>query len=199
MLFKLSYQVVSNFRIPKISEILIHEIKSENEDLKRFLLNSIPKKLTEFVFNSVSKTQINLKCYFNNLRFVATRITQRIAIYNLNISLIEFCLLITSTKNIKKVWIWSWNILTDSECNFKDMRGCKISLLDLEDCGNENYSNWTKNKSRLFNILSGVSSCQSLRESLKEINLKYKCTLAVISKIRQEISCKFKGIDNIKI
>ena len=89
--------------------------------------------------------------------------------------------------------------MTESECDFGEMNGCKLDSLSLWGSGNRKYSDWENNVDKLFNIMAGVEKCENLRNSLTEISPGYSSFINMSENFEPEIKNRYPLLINIKI
>ena len=140
--------------------------------LNRFLVFSLPQGQKQFYFNWNTSWRVEWSIYLESLKSAAQKITDHFGISHINVSKTEFWEFIKSAKNAD--WIeFSWcNILSDSECNFGDMKESKIQKIIFVWTGHSSYSNWIANPSRFENIIKGISSSQNFANNLKQISIR---------------------------
>ena len=84
----------------------------------------------------------------------------------------EFWSLLKAAKNADIVSFYSSVVITDSECNFGEMRNCKIKVLDLYRVGE--FSLWYKFPMRIMNIITGVIGSSNFAQSIERLDLEAK-------------------------
>ena len=131
------------------------------------------------------------------LRETFTKFTENISISKFKISNSQFCSMVKVSKAIKKLEINYSKILTDSECDFGEIKNCKIKHLRLFQWGSYSMSNWANIKSRLENILIGIDRWENLRISLKTIDLSYSKSYNDEDILVEQIR-KFPRLEHIK-
>ena len=111
----------------------------------------------------------------------------------------QFCTLIKTAKRLEKIKFQYWTILTDDECDFGEMKDCKIQNLNLYHCGNKlaDFSNWEDKINRLSNILTGVENCENLRNSLQKMCLTYQYSFLYKDILENELK-KYPKLSHIK-
>ena len=109
----------------------------------------------------------------------------------------SFCLVIKAIKGVETVEFGSCTIITDSECNFGEMNGCKLKTISLHKSDDEYYSNWVHNRKRLHNILAGIDKCENLRNSIKRIRLFSEFNEELAEEFSDEVSKNFPRLKHI--
>ena len=110
--------------------------------------------------------------YLDSLKEAAKWVSDHFGISHINVSRNEFWELITSAKGIDTLEFSWWNIQTDSECKFGDMKNCKMQKIFFVWTGHSSYSNWIANPARFENIIKAISNNQYLVYSWSHIEIK---------------------------
>ena len=97
-------------------------------------------------------------------------ITDEVCISRFTINSTEFNNIIKLSHNCPNVWITASIIISDKQFDFKIPQIYKTKLLGFHYTGNEDRSNWGKNKKQLNNILK-AASLSGLKQSLTCVNV----------------------------
>ena len=147
------------------------------------------------MFNWLGRKQVDISKYFIGVREVASKTTQLCSFIKLTISEYEFCLLVKASKRVVDLSFVSCIISVDSECNFGEMRGCKITMLSLSESWKTQYWDLEEHKQWNFNILAGIGKCRNLRNALTKIDLCSIYSLNWKSDIESAIVERFKWLE----
>ena len=90
------------------------------------------------------------------------------------ITWLEFCSLIKMCKGVERIELKSCIILTDTECNFDEMKDWIVERLDFGRTADKDYSNWIDKRCRMLNIFRAINKCKRLRYSLNHIEFSFK-------------------------
>ena len=175
-------------------------VAKENNDVNNFLINSIPNKMEAFELWGDCHEYFDCSFYLYGLREAASRTVKNFWIWSMNIGGDEFCSIIKAAKFVSNVGFKRWKILTDDVCDFGEMKGSKITELNLNGSGI--YCNWETNTQRLINIIHGIVSWRSLMSKLTQINLEYyvidtKVQSMIHNKIYEALKDKSRRIPKI--
>ena len=96
-------KILSNFRLPEIYYYQLNYIPADSEDVKTFMINSVPTQ-KQFYFNTTKQVQIEGSKYFDCLKEVARKTTDSLFIYYTNFSAHEFCEIISAAKSCKNLY-----------------------------------------------------------------------------------------------
>ena len=100
---------------------------------------------------------------------IAQKVTEWIEVYLVRISGDELCSLLNAMKKIKTIEFNSLTILSDSECNFKEMKDCQIDFLSFKYLGVKEHSNLENNIKIYHHMLLGIEKCFNLISSLNTL------------------------------
>ena len=164
-------KILSNFRLPEINYYNLNYIPADSEDVKTFMINSVPTQ-KYFYFNITKQVQIEGSKYIESLKEVARKTTDSLYVYNTNFSAHEFCEIVSAAKSCKQLYFYYDLIPFDYECDFSaEMGECKIEQIRLAYSGGSSYSNWSQNPARFENMVAAISRCEPLSKSLKTLNI----------------------------
>lgn len=156
-------------QLPPIGRIRINWAKNNNEDLREFFKNSIPKKLKYLTLNLSNKTFVNMDFYIQALSPGLGRVTQNVFFGCFNFNGNTFELTLKACKNIHTVIFYKWVIEVEDELNLRE-KEYKISTLSFNGSGLMPENNWNSHPNELRKILNGISTC-NLKKSLQKLNL----------------------------
>ena len=133
----------------------------------------------------------DFKFYFYSVREFSSKTIECASLFRMKLSLEEFCLFIKAWKHVQSLGFIYCNIITDFECEFGELRECKIQRLGFDESGGREFSNWIDYRERLFNILKGIDGWQNLKSSLKKVSLKFNWEEVVITELKSDIERLF--------
>ena len=164
-------KVLSNFKLPEINYHRLDYIPTDSEEVRRFIINSIPVQ-QEFHFNNTKQEQIKWSKYFEALKTAARKTTDHYIIYDTDFSAQEFWEIVSAAKLCKNLYFRCDLIPLDSEWDFgKEMEGCKIENIDFYFSGGSSYSNWGQNPTRFENLIAAIAKWEPLIKSLKTLRI----------------------------
>ena len=188
-------KVLSNFKLPEINYYQLDYVPTDSEEVRRFIINSIPVQQT-FYFNSTKQEQIKWSKYFEALKTAARKTTNGYVIYNTDFSAQEFWEIVSAAKLCKNLYFIYDLIPLDFEWDFgKEMEGCKIEYIDFSYSGGSSYSNWGQNPARFENLIAAISKWEPLVKTLKTL---YIGGCGITKAKAQEVLNKYK-LDGIQI
>jgi len=179
---KISFNCVECFKHPSI----IH----------KFLMNSVAKGTKNFGFRVKQRLSKNeSKVYVEGVKRVARKITDSLLLSCIWIGQQEFQQIIVSCKYIKELIFFSCAVLTDEECDFKNLLfDSKIQVINFSQTGNS--SHWNMNRAQRFkNIVIGFSKEQGIKDNLREIRLS-QCW---IFRAQAESILIENGLENVRV
>ena len=166
------FQLLCWWEIPFNEKISLWNISSWNPCyVNNFLKYSIPFKQSDLSLNFESPSIIDISTYLDSLRLVVPQITQKLDLQNFNISNEEFSLIILFSSHLKFIQFDKWNINSDSEWKFSNVKSSRLWSISFEKSGDKEYSDWDSKPYRFTNILKGIKSWNALISSLKRINI----------------------------
>ena len=182
-------KVLSNFKLPEINKYQLDYIPTDSEEVRRFIINSIPVQ-QRFSFNYAKQEQIKWSKYFEALKTAARKITNTYWIYNTDFSAQEFWEIVSAAK-LCKILIFYYDLIPlDSEWDFgKEMEGCKIEFISFYYSGGSSYSNWGQNPARFENLIAAIAKWEPLVKTLKTLSIPY-CDITKAK--AQEVLNKYK-------
>ena len=98
-------KILSNFRLPEIYYYQLDYIPADSEDVKAFMMNSVPTQ-KRFYFNQTKQVQIEGSKYFESLKEVARKTTYDFLVYYTNFSAHEFCEIVSAAKSCKNLYFY---------------------------------------------------------------------------------------------
>ena len=128
-----------NFKIPWVNKIIIYQDQIDIEYVEKFLLNSISWKLTDFSFVHRSCWENIFNCLIF-LKDIFPNVSKCILINNFEINSFQFYSLVKAAKNVETLMTLNCKLITDSELDFGEMKGCNIRVLNLGGWGGKSYS-----------------------------------------------------------
>ena len=162
-------KVLSNFKLPEINCHQLHYVPTDSEEVRRFIINSIPVQ-QGFSFNSSKQEQIKWSKYFEALKTAARKTTDYYWIHNTDFSAQEFWEIVSAAKLCKNLYFSYDLIPLDSEWDFgKEMEGCKIEFISFYSSGGSSYSNWSQNPARFENLITAIAKWEPLVKTLKTL------------------------------
>ena len=102
-------------KMPNLKFIAFNKVDSDCEEVKEFLTNSLPDKLSEFYFYCLTTKEVKLSNYLPFVNRAATIATRAISICYVTITEDEFCSLIKVAKETTVIRIMCSIILTDNQ------------------------------------------------------------------------------------
>ena len=96
-------KILSNFRLPEINNYQLDYIPADSEDVKAFMINSVPTQKC-FYFNYNKQIQIEGSKYFESLKEVARKTTDGFFVHYTNFSAHEFCEIVSAAKSCKQLY-----------------------------------------------------------------------------------------------
>ena len=133
--------------------------------------------------------------FFEELRYVVSRVSNEIEIYKLELSSREFIQLVKAAKKAKELRIWDCKISFDSEFEFGPMDGCLIREIHI-GYSYQVYDEWSEYEKCLMKTFRGILNCKNLIMSLEDLD--FKCTHGLKEKMIEEAK-KILGEDYLKI
>ena len=183
------FKVLSHFKLPEIYYHKLDYIPTDSEEVRRFILNSIPVQ-QGFYFNSTKQEQIKWSKYFEALKTAARKTTDYYVISNIDISTLEFWEIVSAAKLCKNLYFNYDLIPLDSEWDFgKEMEGCKIENIGFYSSGGSSYSNWGQNPARFENLIAAIAKWEPLVKTLKTLYIP-NCDITKAK--AQEVLNKYK-------
>ena len=182
-------KILSNFKLPEINNYNLHSVPTDSEEVRRFIINSIPLQ-QQFYFNWTKQEQIKWSKYFEALKTVARKTTDYYGIRNTDFSALEFWEIVSAAKLCKELYFQYDLIPLDFEWDFgKEMEGCKIEFINFYYSGGSSYSNWGQNQARFENLIAAIAKWEPLVKTLKTLSIQ-NC---YITKAKaQEVLNKYK-------
>ena len=182
-------KVLSHFKLPEIYYHRLDYVPTDSEEVRRFIINSIPVQ-QKFFFNHTKQKQIKWSKYFEALKTAARKTTNDYRIYNTDFSSQEFWEIVSAAKLCKKLYFIYDLIPLDSEWDFgKEMEGCKIENIQFYCSGGSSYCNWGQNPARFENLIAAIAKWEPLVKTLKELNI-HSCDITKAK--AQEVLNKYK-------
>ena len=162
-------KVLSHFKLPEINNYNLNYVPTDSEEVRRFIINSIPVQ-ESFYFNNAKQEQIKWSKYFEALKTAARKTTNDYFISNTDFSALEFWEIVSAAKLCKKLIFYYDLIPLDFEWDFgKEMEGCKIQYIDFYCSGGSSYSNWGQNPARFENLIAAIAKWEPLVKTLKTL------------------------------
>ena len=166
-------KVLSHFKLPEISYHWLDYVPTDSEEVRRFIINSIPVQQW-FYFNYKKQEQIKWSKYFEALKTAARKTTNVYDIYNTDFSAHEFWEIVSAAKLCKNLHFYCDLIPLDFEWDFgKEMEGCKIENISFNSSGGSSYSNWGQNPARFENLIAAIAKWEPLVKTLKTLHIPY--------------------------
>ena len=182
-------KVLSNFKLPEINYYQLSYVPTDSEEVRRFIINSIPAQ-RQFVFNNPKQEQIKWSKYFEALKTAARKTTNQIAIYNTDFSAQEFWEIVSAAKLCEILCFYDDLIPLDFEWDFgKEMEGCKIENIQFYCSGGSSYCNWGQNPARFENLIAAIAKWEPLVKTLKTLDIQ-NCDITKAK--AQEVLNKYK-------
>ena len=107
-------KILSSFKLPEINYYQLHYIPADSEDVKAFMINSVPTQ-KQFYFNYAKQVQIEGSKYFESLKEVARKTTDQFYVCYTNFSAHEFCEIVSAAKSCKNLYFYQDLIPFDYE------------------------------------------------------------------------------------
>ena len=162
-------KVLSHFKLPEINNYNLNYIPTDSEEVRRFIINSIPVQQILY-FNNPKQEQIKWSKYFEALKTAARKTTNGYFIYYTDFSAQEFWEIVSAAKLCKNLIFYNDLIPLDFEWDFgKEMEGCKIEYIDFYFSGGSSYSNWGQNPARFENLIAAIAKWEPLVKTLKTL------------------------------
>ena len=166
---------LSPFKLPQIRSYQLDYVPDDSDEIRDFMTNSITKH-SEFYFNLYNNRRVDGGKYLSSLKAVAEKTEETFSIRETDFSQKDFCELLAAAQGAKNLYIRCSIIPLDSEVDLEQefnsvMGNCKIEFLDLNNTGGSSYSNWEENPQRFENLISGITRCPSLVQSLKTLSI----------------------------
>ena len=182
-------KVLSNFKLPKINYHQLDYVPTDSEEVRRFIINSIPVQ-QYFYFNITKQEQIKWSKYFEALKTAARKTTNGYGIYNTDFSAQEFWEIVSAAKLCKDLCFDCDLISLDFEWDFgKEMEGCKIEYIQFYYSGGSSYSNWGQNPARFENLIAAIAKWEPLVKTLKTLDIR---NCGITKAKAQEVLNKYK-------
>ena len=160
---------ISLYRLPILKTIGITGVPEEWKPLNQFLIYSTPDKLQRLVFSCSESLRFSWTNYIYSLEFAARRVSKVFWLIFMKITCLEFWSIVSAWKNTESIILQTWEIITNTKWEFKNMHSSTIANLNLYRSGLSDYSNWNDYPERFENIIIGVFNCQDLLKSIKNI------------------------------
>ena len=165
------FKEICSYRLPDIDTLEILFIPPDDEKVREFFLNSIPKKMNNFSFNYTNVAIIEWNKYLYQLMTAAMCTIEFFNLWNMTFSWSEFWKIIMAAGNWNLIFFESWNIETDTEWDFNNIIEWKLKRIGIQY---SSKSSFDQCKGRFTNIISGISKCKALKASLNQIILAFK-------------------------
>ena len=128
---------INAFWLPNIQGYDIMNIPKDGNYVDKFLLNSIPWRLSRMCLSFNSNFNLQPSSCFYYVREVSTRVLKYLSLCYLSITSKEFSLLINASQNCKHISFYQWYILDESEFKFWNMNHWRIKRISLQTVGYE--------------------------------------------------------------
>ena len=169
----------------------MEDFKDRWRELNLILLNSIKFKPDIISITPDYENIIDVQFYFYSIRDFSSKAIQTVTLFGMKFSSDQFCSFVKACKHVQNLNFVYCNIITDSECEFGELRGSKIQNLCFEESGGKEFSDWIDHRERFFNILEGINRCQNLKSHLLEVSLQFGCDELVMTGLKSDIERMF--------
>ena len=166
---------VSKFRIPNLRKIIIEAIPKENKLFNCFLAHSLPKRIKRFYLNWHKENTISIQYYLSNILILCKYITERIVLWNFEITIDQIISIVGSTSHItESIDFVKCKILGDGKIKFPESLKLSCKELNLNLWGE--ISEWYSYPERFANLIQSFSQITDFSKTVKQLRLK-KCGL----------------------
>ena len=161
---------VSKFRIPNLRKIIIEDIPKENDLFSSFLVYSLPKRIKEFYFNWHSQEITSIQYYLPNILILCKYITERIVLWNFEISPDQLTSLLKSTSHITdSIGIVKCKILGDGKIKFPESLKLSWKEFNINLWGE--VCDWYSNPERFASLIKSFSKITDFSQTVKQLRL----------------------------
>ncbi|CAI2375393.1 unnamed protein product [Moneuplotes crassus] len=167
-------------KIPNFKSLNIDFSKSASCD-RTFLQSSFPNQTNKLALNNYDYISNEIKIknisrYFREITRVIARVARLVHFYNFEISQTQLTKLLSCCRDKPELEFYSCKIHTETSPDLSKLTSeWKIEQLSFDFCGKIDCCNWKLNLGHFENLIGGISTSESLCQSLKNLSIRVSC------------------------